>query len=288
VGKTAGGLVYVLQFLWAHVPLMTLAIFGALKGAGPGPLLPALAAALVMTYTVLAGGDFGGGSRLLLHLIPALWVLAALGWQALPSMPWVKALACLAVMFGYKESILPWAFKPPSDEALRGNVEIGLLLRLNLSPGSKVAEIWAGNSVYFSRARAVDLLGKCDKKVARLAGVPYGVPGHNKFDFEYSLGELKPDIVVGPLAEPVTRTLLEHHLRSGAGYLPSFYVSRAFQERYRAHRLPLKTWRTLYVRADSPERARLPGWRPLRAEFVRASLSRRSTGTLKDPARGPT
>ena len=56
----------------------------------------------------------------------------------------------------------------------------------------------AGAIPYFARRRAIDLLGKNDRIVAR--GEPRApfFPGHNKWDHEFSIGKLQPDIVIDP------------------------------------------------------------------------------------------
>ena len=60
----------------------------------------------------------------------------------------------------------------------------------------------AGALPYFSGRRGIDLLGKCDPRIARLeahytrpARPMTFHPGHNKWDPAYSIGELRPDAV---------------------------------------------------------------------------------------------
>jgi hypothetical protein len=70
-----------------------------------------------------------------------------------------------------------------------------LLNRATL-PDARIAYVKAGAAAYFADREAIDLLGKCDAKIAReLPVVPF-YPGHNKWDYRYSIGELKPDVVV--------------------------------------------------------------------------------------------
>jgi len=60
-----------------------------------------------------------------------------------------------------------------------------------------------GTIGYYSERRIVDLLGKCDRHVARLPmrrairqnPLTYFLPGHLKWDYAWSIGELKPDLV---------------------------------------------------------------------------------------------
>ncbi|HYN88317.1 MAG TPA: hypothetical protein VER55_07295, partial [Ardenticatenaceae bacterium] len=85
-------------------------------------------------------------------------------------------------------------------------VRIGLLLREITSPRASVAVVWAGATPYFSERYAIDLLGKSDRKVARepmhlehfapAERLTAFWPGHLKWNLEYSIGHLRPDVVV--------------------------------------------------------------------------------------------
>jgi hypothetical protein len=84
------------------------------------------------------------------------------------------------------------------------NVRRGLVLSEVLGPRASVGVFWAGAVVYYSRRRGVDFLGKCDAYVASLPPDLSGavqwsgmtsVPGHNKYDLEYSIGVLRPTFV---------------------------------------------------------------------------------------------
>ncbi len=63
-------------------------------------------------------------------------------------------------------------------------------------PGAVVATIWAGAPAYYSSRAMVDILGKSDAVIA--AEPPKGslFPGLNKWDYDYSVGHLRPDVVV--------------------------------------------------------------------------------------------
>ncbi len=97
-------------------------------------------------------------------------------------------------------------------------MKIGLLLRQNTAPTSTVADVWAGSVFYFSHRYGIDMLGKMDRHIARMPAVTDGTkPGHNKFDFDHSLGVLKPDIVIASWR----RSLNEEALRQRRGTMPS-------------------------------------------------------------------
>jgi hypothetical protein len=56
--------------------------------------------------------------------------------------------------------------------------------------------IWAGAIPYFSRRPSIDLFGKSDPIIARSPPRRSFLPGHDKWDFDYSIGQLRPDAVV--------------------------------------------------------------------------------------------
>jgi hypothetical protein len=67
------------------------------------------------------------------------------------------------------------------------------------SPVAYVSLGWAGNGPYFSHRASIDLLGKSDRHIAHMRAVSttFFRPGHIKFDLDYSIGKLRPDLVEG-------------------------------------------------------------------------------------------
>jgi len=68
-------------------------------------------------------------------------------------------------------------------------------MRETTEPDARIATIWAGVPAYYSHRTMLDLLGKNDTFIA--ASAPHGAffPGHNKWDYNYSIGELQPDVI---------------------------------------------------------------------------------------------
>jgi len=69
---------------------------------------------------------------------------------------------------------------------------------------ASVGVIWAGTIPYYTGRYAIDFLGKTDPRIAHLPPELGGAsrrgsmltwPGHNKYDLEYSIGELRPTYV---------------------------------------------------------------------------------------------
>ena len=82
--------------------------------------------------------------------------------------------------------------------------QIALDIKEVLSKDGRVAVIFAGAPIYFSNKPGIDLLGKNDTYIANLKPNfddfvgewnSSFYPGHNKWDFNYSIGYLKPDMV---------------------------------------------------------------------------------------------
>lgn len=73
---------------------------------------------------------------------------------------------------------------------------LGLLIKATTPPDFRIAVAAAGATPYFAERPTEDLLGKNDRHVAKLA--PRGVfsPGHDKWDYPYSLGERGSQLVV--------------------------------------------------------------------------------------------
>lgn len=83
------------------------------------------------------------------------------------------------------------------------NLKAALHVKETTKPDARIATALAGIIPYFSGRETIDLLGKNDKRIAREeAKMPSGIPpliafypGHMKYDYNYSIRELKPDIV---------------------------------------------------------------------------------------------
>jgi hypothetical protein len=74
---------------------------------------------------------------------------------------------------------------------------VGVQLGRVTPPTAVLAVTSAGAIPYFADRTSIDLLGKSDRFIARSAPrLPRFVPGHNKWDLQYSIGALKPDVIV--------------------------------------------------------------------------------------------
>jgi len=197
--------------------------------------LPAAVFAGQLAYSAYVGGDawewFGGANRYVAIAMPLFFVLLCAAVDSIagrlaeagrkPSQPVVPSLlrrpyfvACFVVLclinFNTLKgpgSLRQWVL---ADTTLhvrdhREMVRRSFVLREISDPEAKVALIWAGIIPYFADRQMIDLAGKNDRHVARLEmhhpppgadRFRYFHPGHLKWDYGYSIGELRPDVVL--------------------------------------------------------------------------------------------
>jgi len=178
----------------------------------PVGLLVAAAAA----YNIWAGGDWAMHyeSRFLMPLYPPLLVLAADGCLIAAGcvrrrLTWAQPqlIAALAAAFvtvrlsPVRETRVEWLeWKSPtmfkSDN--ENNARRAVWLRSHAAPSTVIGLNWAGIPAYFSRLPAVDFLGKCDRHISHSLAKMYW-PGHSKWDWDYILESVRPDVIYEPV-----------------------------------------------------------------------------------------
>ncbi len=198
-GKWLAGLVHVGELATIFPALLLLSCLGlyALKPRASGMIAAAFVASAGIA--ILGGGDYLGYSRFMLPLLPWLAAAAGLGLQRLSQRfgLWVLLPALAGLLWGHT-----WApraidefYRHQQDHA-PDRVAAGLWLKAHAQPGEAVATAWPGIIAYYSGLDVVDLLGKSDPQIAR--GPAHGsnpYPGHNRWNMEHSLGQLKPSWV---------------------------------------------------------------------------------------------
>ena len=182
-----------------------------------------------LAYSVYVGGDaweeWGGANRYIAPAMPCLFVLisALINELHLPvarrlkakksslwlagGLRWARSLALLARMNASvgKDPPFDWLLQrePLYVSENRQMVQLARDIREGADEGASVALIWSGAAAYFAQRQAIDMLGKSDKVIARgpsrpsnhRAAYPYFHPGHDKWDYGYSIETLKPDLV---------------------------------------------------------------------------------------------
>jgi len=224
---------YVLfRFIWSFNWLLFLLPFIVLAFRRERAVLLATLVILAqLAYSVYVGGDAwehrGGSNRYISIVMPIFFIFfvyaADLIRQAilikiqprLKASFWVSnvllVLFVLASMLNMNllvdsKSLERWALlrQPIFIEGNKEYVHIARSLNKITTPQASIAVVSAGAIPYFTDRYALDLLGKNDVKIAHEnaqgANNPFNLdkfrPGHMKWDYDYSIGELKPDVVV--------------------------------------------------------------------------------------------
>lgn len=118
-------------------------------------------------------------------------------------------------------------------------------MRDTTEAGASIGTIWAGVPAYYSHRTMLDLLGKNDMFIATSA--PHGdfFPGHNKWDYDYSIGKLQPDVIFQTYDRDIEKNL--HQRIANWGYKKMCPITGTFGPRgyyYRTNSTQVK-WNTL-------------------------------------------
>jgi len=118
-------------------------------------------------------------------------------------------------------------------------------MRDTTEAGASIGTIWAGVPAYYSHRTMLDLLGKNDTFIATSA--PHGdfFPGHNKWDYDYSIGKLRPDVIFQTYDRDIEKNL--HQGIANWGYKKMCPITGTFGPRgyyYRTNSTQVK-WNTL-------------------------------------------
>lgn len=253
------GLNYLMSFLLRYSPILVAAFTGALLSRARQRWLLLSAVIPFAIYALFTGGDDFGGSRFFAPLLPALFLIAfhAPSRIFLPARPFQFTITTiLLVVFTFY--LNPFVFfQGTGEEAVL--TEAGIILKERTSPDTTIGVFWAGTLPYFAHRPAVDMLGKNDAYIARLpANKGSHKPGHNKFDYTYSLTQHRPNAVVSPLnlALLTDSRSFELYTTGDNAYSGLLFLEQTFQTEYAPTLLMIETM-PLFIAGQSPERERL-------------------------------
>ncbi len=235
--RISRGLIVAPKFLCTMIPLVLLApfIYGFLRRNSQALLLFWIFSTQVL-YSIYVGGDawelWGRSNRYVVIAVPALFILFGCTLaemrrlfsdseysNAISLSKKGVTLSAIALVLGAQLSfnaipstgeLREWLLldRPYMAEADQGSVQTALMLKRITTPDATIAVTSSGVLPYFSDRKAIDLLGKNDKKIARQkmrrlsddSKVLYKYrafyPGHLKWDYSYSIGYLQPDVIV--------------------------------------------------------------------------------------------
>jgi hypothetical protein len=132
-------------------------------------------------------------------LVGAWWLVCrALGERAAGSRSWLFAAGALALALqinppGALSEWLSFQAETLFKEQNVNQVRLGLYLRSYTDPATTVAFHWAGTAAYLGERTGIDVLGKSDRHIAKMA-VDRFIPAHSKWDWDYVVGERRPDV----------------------------------------------------------------------------------------------
>jgi hypothetical protein len=221
-----------------------------------------------LAYSVYVGGDawedHGGANRFIAIAMPLFFAsfavavdllrrkavslfnsarLAEIISQAAWVVLFITAMINFNLLVGDWKSIERWDLvrRPDYVAGSDHNLQIALALQKTTKPGTSIAVVGAGTIPYLlPDDYAIDILGKADTVIAHekvrtpmsIEDVPTMRPGHMKWDYAHTFGELKPDVIV---------SLWEGTSKEAEPYLTD-YVYAAIGEGVK-----------VYLRKDSPD-----------------------------------
>ena len=221
-----------------------------------------------LAYSVFVGGDawehHGGANRFICIVMPLLFCLLAVAAEELrqrgaalwPGARWPQAAsrvawaACfvlamlnLNLLLGDWKSIERWtlARRPDYVAGSDSNLAIALALQQTVTRQASIAVLGAGTVPYMLPDNPVlDILGKTDPIIAHgpvrtpmsIADVPDMRPGHMKWNYNRTFGELKPDVIVAiwPGTDAEAAPYLVDYVQGVVAPGVRVYLRRGFSE----------------------------------------------------------
>ena len=234
MARVAQGLFNVYRFVVQSNPwLFAIAAFGVFKERAQSfTLYLAMIVAGQFAYSSYVGGDAweAWGNRYITQAIPLFFIIFACGIRALSqiklkaagkleSLP-AKVAVLIALIAlpsfnnvpGLRNLIL--LDHPISWEPNKNRLELALSLKKVVLEHGHIAATLCGILPYYVGRNCIDILGKCDTVVAKEdmhslekiapeeASSRWFYPGHMKWDYKHSIGDLAPDVVVELWALP--------------------------------------------------------------------------------------
>ena len=185
-------------------------------------------------YSVYVGGDawewWGGANRYISIAMPLFFVLLCCAVETIAARlagmvedsdhpharllirrPYFVVFFVVLALLGSNSlkgprSLKQWALleRPMLVDDNKQMVQRARILRRVTRPEAKIALVWAGIIPYFADRQMLDIAGKNDPHIARLPmhrategpGYDYFLPGHLKWDYGYTIGQLHPDVTL--------------------------------------------------------------------------------------------
>ncbi len=215
------GMGFIMPYVFTHIFLLGMAIAGYWINPDSRKKFYLILILLPVLYQVWVGGDPWAYWRILAPVQPILAILFVLSTYKILQKAggkihsklrsrivyYIIALGILLSNLTFVGEML-LIRKPYQTEAFESLINTAIIIDEVTTQDSTVGVYWAGIIPYYSGRKAVDFLGKSDKYIARLqpdlsgmvswSGM-YSVPGHNKYDLNYSIKYLHPTYIQYPI-----------------------------------------------------------------------------------------
>jgi arabinofuranosyltransferase len=165
-------------------------------------------------YSVWVGGDYAevevdAANRFITQGMAPLIILFSLAiqrllqdvqppWRQTPALQTAGAIG-IALLALLVMSVRPWgAWVSDNAPLLKADIRrtrLGLFLARNTAPEAVIAVHAAGQIPYYSGRTTIDLLGLNDPVIAKGPVTGPFYPGHDKWNYEYSILQLRPDVI---------------------------------------------------------------------------------------------
>jgi len=219
--RIANGLGFIKFYLLTHLFLLVIAIRGYIVKPESRRGLYLLLVSLPILYQIWVGGESWPYWRIMTPVQPILALLFALSAYELVArirrpvslntrLRWASYMIVFGILFSNFNFIGEAIFlkKPYDTEFYEPFINTALVLDEITTEDATVGVFTAGTIPYYSERKAIDFLGKNDPYIARLPpdlsgkvswNGMYSVPGHNKYDLNYSIKQLFPTYIQSPV-----------------------------------------------------------------------------------------
>jgi hypothetical protein len=179
-----------------------------------------------------AAGQFLAETQTRKRIIDAAWQTAFVAG-------FIFSILNFNALIGEWKSIERWNLvrRPDYVAGSDHNLQLALAIEKVTLPGASVAVVGAGTIPYLLPDRyAIDILGKADPYIAHqtvrtpmsIPDIPFMRPGHMKWDYAYTFGKLKPDVIV---------SIWEGTSAEAAPYLEKDYIYALIGEKLKVYLL---------------------------------------------------
>lgn len=241
VGSSAAQFTRGLEYVWdgiltlAPLVILPLVVGPGWKRADPNYLVIPVLLVVYVAYIVLVGGDVMPAHRFFTPIVPVMGLFAAMALRSFPS---VSHWPVVAMSGGFGVVLIYLVITPAIglDVVAHNGRIVGEWLRENAAKDATIATNTAGTVVYYSRLRAIDMLGLNDRHIAHVVvkNMGAGNAGHEKGDGDYVLRRAPEFIHLGSsLGWVSTRFLPDPPFLSGRQlwHNPSFRARYKFLHR---------------------------------------------------------